>query len=59
MIWIILVPLQLLVTLFCYLTNWFVTFFADEQGNLPGFFYLWQTWDEQFRCGLVCFKCGS
>lgn len=46
MIWILLVPLQLLTTVFCYLTNWFVTLFADEQGNLPGFLYLWQTWDD-------------
>lgn len=46
MIWIILVPLQLLVTVFCYLTNWFVVFFADEKGNLPGFLSLWQTWDD-------------
>ena len=46
MIWVILVPFQLLIAVFCYLTNWFVTFFADEKGDLPGFLALWQTWDD-------------
>ena len=30
----------------CYLTNWIVVLFADENGELPGFLRLWQTWDD-------------
>lgn len=38
--------LQLLCMALCYLTNWLVILFADENGELPGLFRLWQTWDD-------------
>lgn len=46
MIWFIFAPLNILCMIFCYLTNWFVCFFADEHGELPHIFKLWQTWDD-------------
>lgn len=39
-------PLQLLCMLICYMTNWLVVFFADENGELHGLLRLWQTWDD-------------
>lgn len=36
---------QILCTLLCYLTNWLVVLFADEEGELHGFLHYWQTWD--------------
>lgn len=46
MLWIIYAPLQLVCTVLCYLTNWLVVFFADDNGELPGVLRLWQTWDD-------------
>ena len=37
---------SLIFTVFCYLTNWIVCFFADEKGELHGFLKYWQTWDD-------------
>lgn len=39
-------PLQLICMVLCYLTNWLVVLFADEQGELPGLLRMWQTWDD-------------
>lgn len=36
---------QLICMLICYLTNPFVVLFADNEGELPSFLRLWQTWD--------------
>ncbi|MCQ2282381.1 MAG: hypothetical protein MJZ99_07135 [Bacteroidales bacterium] len=36
----------IIATLVCYLTNPFVVLMADEQGELHGFWHLWQTWDD-------------
>lgn len=44
--YIIYAPLQMLCMLLCYLTNWIVVLFADEEGELPGVLRLWQTWDD-------------
>lgn len=38
-------PLNLLCMALCYLTNWLVVFFADEEGELHGWLHMWQTWD--------------
>ena len=35
-----------LCSIMCYLTNWFVVLFADENGELPKIFRGWQTWDD-------------
>lgn len=43
--WLLSVLLMIPIMVFCYLTNWFVTLFADSHGELPKIFYLWQTWD--------------
>lgn len=44
--WILYLPLVLLSTVFCYLTNFIVVLFCDEQGELPKpFLSLWETWD--------------
>ncbi len=37
---------NLITSLICYLTNWFVVLFADEEGELPFIFKGWQTWDD-------------
>lgn len=37
--------LQLLCMGLCYITNPLVVLFADEEGELPAFLRLWQTWD--------------
>lgn len=44
--YIIYLLLQLLCMVVCYLTNWLVLLFADEQGELPGLLRMWQTWDD-------------
>ncbi len=43
MSWLLYVCLDLIFTVLCYLTNWFVVIFADEKGQLPKVFKLWQT----------------
>lgn len=44
--WFIYAPLQLVCMLVCYLTNWIVVLFADQNGELQGLLRLWQTWDD-------------
>lgn len=44
--WILYWPLNCIFTVLCYLTNWAVTPFCDERGELHGFLRLWQTWDD-------------
>ena len=44
-LWLILAPLSLIVSLLCYLTNPLVVLFCDEDGELHGIGKLWQTWD--------------
>lgn len=44
--WFIYAPLQLVCMIVCYLTNWIVVLFADQNGELPGLLWLWQTWDD-------------
>ena len=44
--WLLYLPLSLLSTVLCYLTNWFVVLFCDKDGELHGLFHLWQTWDD-------------
>ena len=39
-------PLQIICMVFCYLTNWLVVLFGTEEGQLPGFLNLWNTWDD-------------
>ena len=46
MIWLLYEIIQLPLMLFCYLTNPIVCLFADEKGDLPKIFKLWQTWDD-------------
>lgn len=43
--WLLSALIMIPIMVFCYLTNWFVTLFADSHGELPKIFYLWQTWD--------------
>ncbi len=44
--YLIYAPLQLLCMCVCYLTNWIVVLFANEEGELHGILHLWQTWDD-------------
>jgi hypothetical protein len=44
--WILYFPLNTFFTILCYLTNWIVTPFADEAGELHGVLRYWQTWDD-------------
>ena len=48
--WLLYLPLSLLSTVLCYLTNWFVVLFANCDGELPGVLHLWQTWDDSVFC---------
>ena len=43
--WLIYLPFSLLLTVICYITNPIVLLFCDEDGELPSFLHLWQTWD--------------
>jgi hypothetical protein len=45
MIWLLYLPFVLLCYVVCFLTNPIVVLFADENGELHGFWHLWQTWD--------------
>jgi hypothetical protein len=45
MIWLIYLPLVLLCSALCYLTNWLVVLFADKNSELHGIWHLWQTYD--------------
>lgn len=38
--------LQIICMILCYLTNWLVVLFSDEEGELSGILHLWQTWDD-------------
>lgn len=55
MSWLLYVCLDLIFTVLCYLTNWFVVIFADEKGQLPKVFKLWQTYDNplDIRCQIA------
>ncbi|WP_270420910.1 hypothetical protein [Acidaminococcus massiliensis] len=44
--WFIYASMQMVCMVICYLTNWLVVIFANEEGELPGFLRLWQTWDD-------------
>ena len=44
-IWFLFLPVSLLAMVLCYITNPIVVLFANEDGELPGFLSLWQTWD--------------
>ena len=43
--YIVFASLQLICMCLCYITNPFVVLFADNEGELPTVFKLWQTWD--------------
>ncbi len=43
--WLIYLPFSLLLTVICYITNPIVLLFCDEDGELPSFLHMWQTWD--------------
>ena len=43
--WIFYLPLSLLASIVCYITNPIVLLFCDEDGELPFPLSLWQTWD--------------
>lgn len=45
-LYLLFAPSQLVCMVFCWLTNWIVVLFADENGELPGALHLWQTWDD-------------
>ena len=45
MYYFLLLIVKIITALLCYLTNWFVVIFADEYGQLPKIFKLWQTYD--------------
>lgn len=49
-LWFLYLPFSLLAMVLCYLTNWIVVLFADEDGELPSFLHLWQTWDNSTFC---------
>ena len=43
--WLIYLPLSLLASVLCYITNPIVLLFCDKNGELSGPLHLWQTWD--------------
>lgn len=44
--YLIYAQLNILLMLFCYITNPIVVLFADETGELHSFLRYWQTWDD-------------
>lgn len=44
--WLLLFPVNIFMSLVCYLTNPMVVLFADERGELHGVWRYWQTWDD-------------
>ena len=47
MIWFLYLPIILIIMIICWLTNWIVVLFADENGEIKNkFLHLWQTWDD-------------
>ena len=46
MTWVVLFLMNAVCSLLCYLTNWLVVLFADENGELHGIWKYWQTWDD-------------
>lgn len=46
MTWFVLFLMNTICSLICYLTNWLVVLFADENGELHGVWKYWQTWDD-------------
>ena len=55
MVWLLYFPFMMLAMVLCYATNWFVCLFADENGELPHVFRMWQTWDDSTnpRCHVM------
>lgn len=45
LLYAILLPLNIAVSLICYATNPIVLMFCSEEGELPGVLSYWQTWD--------------
>jgi len=45
LLYAILLPLNIAVSLICYATNPIVLLFCDAEGELPGLLKYWQTWD--------------
>ena len=48
--WLLYLPVSLLTTVLCYLTNWIAVFFCDINGELHGLWRYWQTWDNSVYC---------
>lgn len=44
--WLIYFIGNMLAMVICYITNPIVVLFADEEGELHGFWHYWQTWDD-------------
>lgn len=44
--WLLYVILADICTIFCYITNPIAVLFANEEGELDGFWKYWQTWDD-------------
>lgn len=55
MIWLLYFVIQFPIMLICYITNPIVCLFADEDGELPYIFRMWQTWDDSVnpRCHVM------
>ncbi len=49
-LWLIYFFLALIISILCYATNWLVVLFANDDGELPSFLHLWQTWDNSIDC---------
>ena len=44
-LWLLYFILSLIFSVLCYITNPIVLLFCNDDGELPGFLSLWQTWD--------------
>lgn len=49
MIWLLYEPFNIFFMLLCMLTNPIVVLFSNEEGELPGIFRYWQTWDDSLN----------
>ena len=58
-LWVLLCALNMICMLFCYITNPIVVLFADDKGNLPKVFKLWQTYDNCLDIDWMIYEDGN
>ena len=58
LLWLLRLIPAILATVLCYLTNPIAVLFADESGELHGWWHLWQTWDDSLDSAFFMRECA-